>query len=261
MTSATRPASPRSISPPPPSACSSTAASRPHQSAKSSTPSGAPAQCTPETTPIRLASPASAAPPSAGSSGSRSAVAVIAAHTAQTRRPGRPAPVLEERPRQRDRQRDRRARRASRRGSARRGGRRNGPRGHCGSGSHACSTINRCGRLAQLVRAPALQAGGPRFEPGTAHSPKPPNHAELAPLRGYHRSSPRTEGIRREKRVPRVQRLRPAESRPAFSRKSMATAGIAPKSHRRRRTVTARWCDRRSWHPASPPRPNSVSDS
>ena len=25
------------------------------------------------------------------------------------------------------------------------------------------------GRLAQLVRAPALQAGGPRFEPGTAH--------------------------------------------------------------------------------------------
>ena len=26
------------------------------------------------------------------------------------------------------------------------------------------------GRLAQLVRAPALQAGGPRFEPGTAHS-------------------------------------------------------------------------------------------
>jgi hypothetical protein len=26
-----------------------------------------------------------------------------------------------------------------------------------------------CGRLAQLVRAPALQAGGPRFEPATAH--------------------------------------------------------------------------------------------
>src|SRR5260370_39963572 len=25
------------------------------------------------------------------------------------------------------------------------------------------------GRLAQLVRAPALQAGGPRFEPATAH--------------------------------------------------------------------------------------------
>src|SRR6266545_4982126 len=25
------------------------------------------------------------------------------------------------------------------------------------------------GRLAQLVRAPALQAGGPQFEPGTAH--------------------------------------------------------------------------------------------
>ena len=27
------------------------------------------------------------------------------------------------------------------------------------------------GRLAQLVRAPALQAGGPRFEPATAHQP------------------------------------------------------------------------------------------
>src|SRR4051794_30693364 len=27
------------------------------------------------------------------------------------------------------------------------------------------------GRLAQLVRAPALQAGGPRFKSGTAHSP------------------------------------------------------------------------------------------
>jgi hypothetical protein len=26
-----------------------------------------------------------------------------------------------------------------------------------------------CGRLAQLVRAPALQAGGRRFEPCTAH--------------------------------------------------------------------------------------------
>jgi hypothetical protein len=25
------------------------------------------------------------------------------------------------------------------------------------------------GRLAQLVRAPALQAGGPRFEPASAH--------------------------------------------------------------------------------------------
>src|SRR6267378_3166267 len=30
-------------------------------------------------------------------------------------------------------------------------------------------TINYLGRLAQLVRAPALQAGGRRFEPCTAH--------------------------------------------------------------------------------------------
>ena len=30
----------------------------------------------------------------------------------------------------------------------------------------------RNGRLAQLVRAPALQAGGRRFEPCTAHHPK-----------------------------------------------------------------------------------------
>jgi hypothetical protein len=34
-----------------------------------------------------------------------------------------------------------------------------------------CFRIKRSsiGRLAQLVRAPALQAGGPRFEPATAH--------------------------------------------------------------------------------------------
>jgi hypothetical protein len=36
------------------------------------------------------------------------------------------------------------------------------------------ATVGKCfcllrGRLAQLVRAPALQAGGPRFEPATAH--------------------------------------------------------------------------------------------
>ena len=35
-----------------------------------------------------------------------------------------------------------------------------------------CSTLGAIGRLAQLVRAPALQAGGPRFEPGTAHRSK-----------------------------------------------------------------------------------------
>src|SRR4029077_14129880 len=33
----------------------------------------------------------------------------------------------------------------------------------------ASCTMNRIGRLAQLVRAPALQAGGRRFEPCTAH--------------------------------------------------------------------------------------------
>ena len=36
----------------------------------------------------------------------------------------------------------------------------------------------RCGRLAQLVRAPALHAGGRWFEPGIAHHIKP-----LWPLR------------------------------------------------------------------------------
>ena len=29
--------------------------------------------------------------------------------------------------------------------------------------------LEKPGRLAQPVRAPALQAGGPQFEPGTAH--------------------------------------------------------------------------------------------
>jgi hypothetical protein len=38
----------------------------------------------------------------------------------------------------------------------------------------ASCTMNRNGRLAQLVRAPALQAGGRRFEPCTAH------HSRLA---------------------------------------------------------------------------------
>ena len=36
-------------------------------------------------------------------------------------------------------------------------------------GGESPAIICRRGRLAQLVRAPALQAGGPRFEPGTAH--------------------------------------------------------------------------------------------
>jgi hypothetical protein len=39
----------------------------------------------------------------------------------------------------------------------------------------ASCTMNCCeqrGRLAQLVRAPALQAGGRRFEPCTAHHPR-----------------------------------------------------------------------------------------
>ena len=49
-----------------------------------------------------------------------------------------------------------------------------------GSGQDACAfhaqqkarienKPKKCGRLAQLVRAPALQAGGRRFEPCTAH--------------------------------------------------------------------------------------------
>ena len=38
------------------------------------------------------------------------------------------------------------------------------------AGARLSTSLSRCGRLAQLVRAPALQAGGPRFEPGTAHS-------------------------------------------------------------------------------------------
>jgi hypothetical protein len=32
---------------------------------------------------------------------------------------------------------------------------------------------NLIGRLAQLVRAPRLHRGGPRFEPVTAHHPQP----------------------------------------------------------------------------------------
>src|SRR3954447_1934061 len=37
-------------------------------------------------------------------------------------------------------------------------------------GASAATTLRgRNGRLAQLVRAPALQAGGPRFKSGTAH--------------------------------------------------------------------------------------------
>ena len=39
----------------------------------------------------------------------------------------------------------------------------------------------RYGRLAQLVRAPALQAGGPRFEPATAHHL---NHERAATAHG-----------------------------------------------------------------------------
>src|SRR5207248_2964575 len=40
------------------------------------------------------------------------------------------------------------------------------------SHSAPCGYPQGRGRLAQLVRAPALQAGGPRFEPGTAHHAK-----------------------------------------------------------------------------------------
>src|ERR1700733_11130806 len=39
--------------------------------------------------------------------------------------------------------------------------------GEFGSGLESRRVI--VGRLAQLVRAPALQAGGPRFDPATAH--------------------------------------------------------------------------------------------
>ena len=41
------------------------------------------------------------------------------------------------------------------------------------NGPHRTSMAGRLGRLAQLVRAPALQAGGRRFEPRTAHRERP----------------------------------------------------------------------------------------
>jgi hypothetical protein len=40
----------------------------------------------------------------------------------------------------------------------------------------------RVGRLAQLVRAPALQAGGPRFEPAIAHHSLRENRKQCDPL-------------------------------------------------------------------------------
>ena len=43
------------------------------------------------------------------------------------------------------------------------------PRTPIGEGNGLKSTKHPDGRLAQPVRAPALQAGGPRFEPATAH--------------------------------------------------------------------------------------------
>jgi hypothetical protein len=49
----------------------------------------------------------------------------------------------------------------------------------------ASCTMNCCGRLAQLVRAPALQAGGRRFEPCTAHHLRafPTAAEDIAPAR------------------------------------------------------------------------------
>ena len=58
------------------------------------------------------------------------------------------------------------------------------------------------GRLAQLVRAPALQAGGPRFEPGTAH---PSKSATFAP--GLEVPSAHTAPKGRGARVVAIQQL------------------------------------------------------
>src|SRR5947209_1002664 len=46
----------------------------------------------------------------------------------------------------------------------------------------SASFYARDGRLAQLVRAPALQAGGPRFESVTAHHFHPKNRQKMSAL-------------------------------------------------------------------------------
>src|SRR5258708_13145040 len=51
------------------------------------------------------------------------------------------------------------------------GNRRRGGRGPHFPGTSRFFSMNLRGRLAQLVRAPALQAGSPRFESVTAHHP------------------------------------------------------------------------------------------
>ena len=136
----------------------------------------------PETTPIRLASPASAAPPSAGSSGSRSAVAAIAAHAAHTAGPAaQPQSSKNERGSASGQHDGETASDPPWISAARRATERS-TRPLWQRVPHAAALYaSRRGRLAQLVRAPALQAGGPRFEPGTAHHSNRSSHARTSP--------------------------------------------------------------------------------
>src|SRR5246127_2828321 len=61
----------------------------------------------------------------------------------------------------------------------------------CSMGKH-----EQRGRLAQLVRAPALQAGGRRFEPCTAHHPLEVRAAESAPVHQFLPGTGRTAMFR-----------------------------------------------------------------